>query len=262
MNHAPARTGWDWFKAGVRLFRRQPGGLITMLFGTIVMSLALSAIPYAGPVLAVILIPSFSMAVMQACWLTEQGQRVTPGVLLTGFRRPAVMALCKLGLVYMAASLLLAGIAELAIDESFWKQITQPIDPKTGPQIDPSQLLTMMLILALEMLTLLALSFTAPLTYWQKMGPIKATFFSVAAVLRDLRAFLTMLLSWFATFFALCVIAVLVIGETSVGRAVVMWVISLFVLLLQCAIYTSYRQIFGPPEPLAPPATPNIDTTA
>jgi hypothetical protein len=47
------------------------------------------------------------MAFMQACLMIENGERVTPAVLLTGFRKPVLAALCKIGLVYLAVSLVL-----------------------------------------------------------------------------------------------------------------------------------------------------------
>jgi hypothetical protein len=253
MSALPASAGWTWFKEGVQLFKRQPGGLATLLFANILISLALSAIPVIGSVLAVVLIPSFSIAVMQACLLTEQGVRVTPAVLLTGFRQPVLGALCKIGVVYLGVSLLLAGVAELAIDDEFWKQLMAPVDPKVGPQVDPGDLMTMMLIALAQSLAMLLLSFTPALTYWQKMPTFKATFYSVAAVLRAARAFVVMLASWFGIFLGLCMLCVLIFGNAGIGRAVIMWIISLFVLLLQCAIYASYRQIFG---------TPGVDTTA
>ena len=69
-----------------------------MLFGFVI-----GAIPLLGQFAAMVLIPSFSMAFMQACLMIEHGQRVTPVVLLTGFRKPAVITLCKIGLAYLAA---------------------------------------------------------------------------------------------------------------------------------------------------------------
>ena len=89
MNNMPAITGWNWLKEGAGLFRKQPAALTTLLFANILVSLLISAFPLIGAMLAVILIPSFSMAFMKACLMIENGERVTPAVLLTGFRRAA-----------------------------------------------------------------------------------------------------------------------------------------------------------------------------
>jgi hypothetical protein len=248
MNKIPAKTGWQWLKQGGGLFRKQPAALTTLLFANILVSIAISALPFVGPMLAVVLIPSFSMAFMKACLMIENGTRVTPAVLLTGFRKPVFPTLAKVGLIYLAVSLLLTLITRVVIDPGFWQQVAAPIDPKTGPQVAASDVFAMLGIFALDVAALMALCFAAPLTYWQKMGPGKATFYSFFAVLRSSRVFLVLLLTWFAIFFAVCMVVTLLFGGADVTRVVIMWLIFLFILLLQCAMYAGYRQIFGKPE--------------
>jgi energy-converting hydrogenase Eha subunit F len=46
----------------------------------------------------------------------------------------------------------------------------------------------------------------------------------------------------------------MILGPVHIARVVIMWLIFLFMLLLQCAIYVGYRQIFGTPAPQATPA--------
>jgi hypothetical protein len=243
----PATTGWHWLKQGGGLFRKQPAALTTLLFANILISIAISALPFVGPMLAIVLIPSFSMAFMKACLMIDNGVRVTPAVLLTGFRKPVFSTLAKVGLIYLAVSLLLAAITRMAIDPTFWQQVQAPIDPKTGPQVAPSDVFAMMGIFVLDVAALMALCFAAPLTYWQKMGPGKATFYSFFAVVRNTRVFVVLLLTWFAIFFGVCMAATLIFGGADLTRAVIMWLIFLFILLLQCAMYAGYRQIFGKP---------------
>jgi hypothetical protein len=254
MNKLPASTGWAWLKQGAALFRKQPAGLTTLLFANILISIAFSALPLLGPLLAVILIPSLSMAFMQACLLIDNGERVTPGVLLTGFRKPALGALCKLGLVYLAVTLVLAVAASLLIDDSFWVQMSgKQVDPRTV-KIATSDMLGMLALFLLDMAALISLAFAAPLTYWEKMGPGKATFYSFFAVVRSARVFGVMLLAWFGMFFAVCFVVALVVSKKDLAYVIMLWLIFLFVLLLQCAIYAGYRQIFG--KPVEPPGRP------
>ena len=99
MNTLPAITGWHWLKQGAALFRQQPAGLTTLLFANILISIGISAVPLLGPMIVSVLIPSFSMAFMQACLMIDNGERVTHAVLLTGFRKPVFGVLCKIGLV-------------------------------------------------------------------------------------------------------------------------------------------------------------------
>lgn len=247
MNNMPAITGWNWLKEGTGLFRKQPAALTTLLFANILFSLLISAVPLLGKMVAVVLIPSFSMAFMKACLMIENGERVTPAVLLTGFKKPVFPALAKIGLIYLGASLLLTLLTKVAIDPGFWQQVSQPVDPNAPPQVQASDLLAMLGIFILDVAVLIALAFAAPLTYWQKMSLGKATFYSFFAVLKNARVFIVLLLAWFALFFGVCFIVALVLGGSSIARVAIMWLIFLFVLLLQCAMYAGYRQIFGKP---------------
>jgi hypothetical protein len=252
MNDLPARTGWEWLKQGVGLFRKQPAALMTLLFANILFSIGLSAVPFLGSVLAVVLIPSFSMAFMQACLMIENGDRVTPAVLLTGFRRPVIAALCKLGLVYLGVSLLMMVVTRLAIPPEVLVQMMPPPEAKTPPDIQTSHMLALFGVFLLDVAVLVTLCFAAPLTYWKHMGPGKATFYSFFAVIRTARPFLVLLATWFGIFFGVCIVAALVFRDAAVGRVVLMWLIFLFVLLLQCAMYAGYRTIFGKPADEAP----------
>jgi hypothetical protein len=252
MNDLPARTGWEWLKQGIGLFRKQPAALTTLLFANILFSIGLSAVPFLGSVIAVVLIPSFSMAFMQACLMIENGDRVTPAVLLTGFRQPALAALCKLGLVYLVVSLLMMVITRLAIPPEVLMQMMPQPDAKTPPDIQTSHMLALFGVFLLDVAVLVTLCFAAPLTYWKHMGPGKATFYSFFAVIRTARPFLVLLAAWFAMFFGVCIIAALLFGDAALGRVVLMWLIFLFVLLLQCAMYAGYRTIFGKPVDKAP----------
>jgi hypothetical protein len=247
MNNMPAITGWNWLKEGTGLFRKQPAALTTLLFANILVSLVISAVPLLGKMVAVVLIPSFSMAFMRACLMIENGERVTPAVLLTGFRKPVIASLCKVGLIYLAASLLLTLLTKVAVDPSFWQQVGQPIDPAVGPQVQASDLFAVFAIFILDVAVLIALSFAAPLTYWQQMGPGKAAFYSFFAVVKSARVFIVLLLAWFAIFFGVCFLVTLILGGSNVARVAIMWLIFLFILLLQCAMYAGYRQIFGKP---------------
>jgi hypothetical protein len=252
MNDLPARTGWEWLKQGIGLFRKQPAALTTLLFANILFSIGLSAVPVLGSVLAVVLIPSFTMAFMQACLMIENGDRVTPAVLLTGFRRPALVALCKLGLVYLAVSLLMMVITRLAIPHEVMMQMMPQPDAKTPPNIATPHMLALFGVFLLDVAILVTLCFAAPLTYWKHMGPGKATFYSFFAVIRTARPFLVLLAAWFGIFFGVCIVAALVFGDAALGRVVLMWLIFLFMLLLQCAMYAGYRTIFGKPADEAP----------
>jgi threonine/homoserine/homoserine lactone efflux protein len=60
--------------------------------------------------------------------------------------------------------------------------------------------------------------------------------------------FVVLLLAWFGLFMVISTIPRLVLANSTFGFVVLAWVGFLFILLLQCAIFASYRQIFGVPE--------------
>jgi len=258
MNSIPAITGWHWLKQGAGLFRKQPAALTTLLFANILISIGISAVPLLGPMIAVILIPSFSMAFMKACLMIENGERVTPGVLLTGFRKPAVWDLCKVGLIYLGVSLLMALLMRVAVDPTFWEQMARQGREGGQPQVAASDVMGMLAVFGLYVVVLMSLCFAAPLTYWQKMGPGKATFYSFFAVVRSARVFIVLLLAWFAIFIGITSVITMLLGASNMTRVVLMWLIFLFILLLQCAMYAGYRQIFGKPADGTPAGTVDL----
>lgn len=241
-----ASTGWSWLKQGAAMFRKQPAGLTTLLFADILISVLIGVIPLVGAMLAIVLVPCFSLAFMQACLLIDHGKRVTPDVLLTGFRQPAVKTLLKVGLVYLAVFFVLAMIMRFAVDPDILKQAEGGGDP-ASMRVSGGDMLGLLLIFLLQAIAILTLSFTAPLTYWQKMETGKAVFYSFFSVMRAGRAFCVLLISWFAILFGLCIITAMLLGASGVARVVIMWLFFLFFLLLQCALYAAYRQIFGTP---------------
>jgi hypothetical protein len=250
MNNLPASTGWDWLKQGVGLFRKQPAALTTLLFATVLFSLLLGLVPLFGPLLGPVLVPSLSMAVMQACLMIENGQRVTLSVLLTGFRKPALAALCKVGLVYLGVWIVEMVVVALTLGPEFFQKVVESRQmAKDEAQLMAAApvFMTFFCIMMLNLVIMITLYFAGPLTYWKQMSTGKALFYSFFAVVRTARVFLVLLLAWFGLFFVLVWIAQLLFRDFWIGQVVVMWVVFLFVLLLQCAMYAGYRTIFGKP---------------
>jgi hypothetical protein len=248
MNNLPARTGWDWLKRGIGLFRKQPAALTTLLFASILLAIGISAVPYIGPIIVVVLIPSFSMAFMQACLMIDNGERVTAGVLLTGFRKPVLGGLCKVGVIYLGVFLVLTVAALMFTPESL-RQLpaNMRLDPKDKLPFTVADVMAVFGLLILETVSLLTLCFAAPLTYWKQMGPGKATFYSFFAVIRSARVFGVLLLSWFGIFTVITFVVVNLFSQIALAQVVLMWLMFLFILFLQCAIYAGYRDIFGTP---------------
>lgn len=238
-----AKTGWLWLKQGMALFRQQPAALTSLLFANVLFALLLHSIPFLGQFIAVLLIPSLSMGVMQACLLIENKQRVTMPVLLTGFQKPLVFTLCKIGFAYLVVLGLIALPGQLMLREA----VTSG-EVKTIADLKGDTLFLLMISGLLQTFFGVALLFAAPLAAWQKMPASKALFYSFFAVWRSARVFVVMLLAWLGLLFGVMLVPSFLLGNSVIGVVLMAWIGFVFILLLQCAMFASYRQIFGLPE--------------
>ena len=243
MNKLPAGTGMLWLKQGFNLFRQQPGMLTMLLFSNLLFAVLLSALPLVGQILSMVFIPSFSMAILQACQQIEAGGRVQPAVLLTGFRKDVIGPLCKLGSVYFALAVLLFLAVSPWIDFEAFREATKASAGGKPPVIDPTTSGAVVSFVILYGLAIVALSFAPPLTYWKKMPTFKAIFYSVFAILGSFGPVVVMLLTWVGIYFGIGLVLGAVLGRSQILFVVMIWMNLIFTLILQCAIYAAYRQL-------------------
>jgi len=250
MNKLPASTGWLWIKQGFALFRKQPGGLSTLFLGYMFVMIFLSLLPVLGQFVPLMLVPVFSIAFMRACVDIEQNKRITPLLLLSGFRKPAFTPLFALGTLYLAAAAAAVAVSTLADDGMLAKFLMGRIEPDAQALKDANLSGAILLALAVYVPAAMAFCFAAPLIYWQQMGLGKAIFFSFFAVLRALRAFITFALGWFGIVMGVSVMVVLILGTSELATTLMVPVSVVLTVVLNCSLYASYRQIFGvPPQP-------------
>ena len=255
MGRLPPRAGLDWLKRGVALFRVQPLGLLTLFMGQLFILLLASIIPVAGQMLPVVLMPIFSISFMHACDDIEQGRRVHPRLLLTGFRKPAFPTLFRLGLLYLAAAMLALGATWLVDGGVLWQLASGQLEPNS-PQVKAAPIgLAWLAAMAVYLPATMALCFGAPLISWHGMGVRKAVFYSFFAVLRALGAFLTFVLCWSFGVLLLMMLIVAILGKNDVSMLLLMSMGVMATLVLHCGFYASYRIIFAT-EPSAPAEKP------
>jgi len=255
MEKLPAHAGWLWIKEGFALFRKQPAELSTLFLSYMFLMLAVGIIPVLGQLLPLILVPVFSMAFMQACARAEQGKRIYPNLLLTGFRSPAFGSLLKLGGLYLAAAVIAVAASSLIDGGVFWQAMTgqTALDAKTLHGSGMS--LAMLFAAALYTPAAMAFWYAAPLVAWQKMGVGKAIFYSFFAVRRAGKAFLVYGLAWFVIgvllpVFISAAIALLT-GKAIVTMMVLLPLSIVMTVIMYCSFYPTYTHVFGRPEPVA-----------
>ena len=244
-----ASTGWSWFKRGFSLFRKQPAELSTLFLSYLFLMLAIGLLPLVGQVLPLLLVPVFSIAFMQACEQVEQGKRVFPNLLLTGFRSPALPRLLVLGALYLLAVVVAVAASTLVDDGAFLRMMTR----RDGA--DPAVLARTnwargMLVAGLVYLPAgMCFWFAAPLVAWQKMGVFKAVFYSFFAVARAGKAFIVYGLAWMLMGVImpsiLSTLVALLFGSAVVSLLVLLPLSLILTAVLYCSFYPTYETIFG-----------------
>ena len=220
----------------------------TLFLGYLFSMLIIGFIPVLGQMLAFILLPMFTLAFMQGCRDIDEGKRVHPRLLLSGFRSPQVKKLLQLGLLYLVAALISLSVSSLVDDGVFWQVISGQLE-LSAKTVEESNMTGAMLCAALLTIpSMMAFWFAGPLIAWQQMPLFKAIFYSFFSVKHAFRAFTVYGLAWFALGGILpTVISIVVAGITGNPNAIVMIMMSFSMLLtvvLYCSFYPTYKTIF------------------
>jgi len=253
MNRLPAGTGWLWLTQGFALFRKQPGLLTSLLLANVMFTLLMLSLQVVGVLLYALLTPSINMILFEASRRIADGERLTPAVLATGFRRDAFGALVKLGGVYLGVIVVIVLIAMLVVPQADQTALADAIKAaqKSGKPMEfPDSVKSFMVIMAcLSSAVALSLAFAPPLITWKKMPTFKAVFYSVFAVFGSLGPVLVMLACWAMIYMTLMTVAGAVFGK-SLGVLVLMSFHLVMTAVFQCALFAAYRQLIpdaGPP---------------
>lgn len=254
MSRLSAGTGWRWLKQGFGLFRQQPGFLSMMVFINFLVAMLLNGLPVLGGILSLVLIPSFTMAIMKTCQVIDEGQRVLPALVLTGFRKGVLKPLCKLGLVYFGVMVVLMLAVTPFVDMDGVRQMGKMTEPKMLALMQGGTGMALLMYALMVLVAMLLLSFAPALTYWKQMPTFKAIFYSVFAIIGSLRAVMTMVLAWLGIFWMAAALMAILFGKSQLLFVVAMWLNLIFMVVLQCAFYVAYKQIIGAPDeaPLKP----------
>lgn len=252
MKPVPAESGLRWMQQGWRYFSRQPGILLSLCLGNIFIMLLLSVIPLLGRFLPLLLTPVCSMAIMSACALIARQQALQPGLLLIGFRSPALMRLLRLGMLYSVAFIAVLMLSNWISGGQFWQLLLGKLKLAPG-SAPPAGLLSGIFSAMVGYIAVATLFwFTAPLVMWQGMSPGKALFYNFFAVWRARAAFLVFALSWASVsmFLPIFVVSLLgrVLGNPQLAMFMALAASILIKVALECSCFASYQQIFGDPE--------------
>lgn len=252
MQTYPASLGWLWIKEGFALFRKQPAELSTLFLSYFFLMIIVGIIPLLGQLLPLIMIPVFSMAFMQACADVEQGKKVYPNLLLTGFRSPAFITLLKLGAMYVGAATIAVAASSLIDGGVFLKAMTGQITLDAETVQGSNMSLAMLFAAVVYIPAAMAFWYAAPLIAWQKMGLMQAIFYSFFSVRRAGRAFLMYGLAWIVIGVMLPVFVSgligLLTGKSAVTMMILMTLSIVMTVIMYCSFYPTYTHVFGKPD--------------
>lgn len=245
----PARRGWRWLRDGFMLFCRQPLLLSLFIVGYWITVMVASSFPFIGQPLATLLIPVFSVSLMNACRLVERGAPLPPQLLFSGFQNN-LRTLLVLGALYIAGSTLILAATSLADGGELFR-ITVLGQHASAPTAQEGlSVPAILLAIALFLPLMMAYWYAPVLAAWHGLSAGKSLFFSVVACARNWRPFV-------AYFVAVAVLGVLLPGIVlgalttlfpEVGQTISMVISSLLVLVLMPTLYgsfyASYRDVF------------------
>lgn len=246
----PARTGYQWFKQGVRAFLRQPIALSGLFFVFMALMSLLRLIPVLGNVLALALLPGATLGLMAATREASEGQFPLPTVLLSAFRagRKQLRAILILGALYAGSFMLVLALSAL-IDGGRFAQFYL-LGTALSPESMQDSHFDLALILAMALYMPLSLLFWhAPaLVHWHGVAPVKSLFFSLVACLRNFWAFTVYSLVWLLAFLVVGVgveLVAVAAGSTDGLADILFSVMMLLAAVFFTSIYFTFRDCFN-----------------
>ena len=241
----PAKRGLGWLIEAFAIFRRKPALLSFLVLGYWLSMAVISAIPYLGQMISFILIPAFSVSLMNACRLIATDEELPPQVLFSGFHRN-LQTLIRLGVVYVVASLVILGISAIFDGGILFRMLVLGAIPDNAAMSDTSVLISAQLAICLLIPVMMAFWFSPVLVAWHDMSAGKSLFFSLVACARNWRSFLMYSLAvGIIGIFVPRMANALLGGIGPMLPSLITVAISLVLLpTLYASFYISYRDIF------------------
>ncbi|MFZ4539059.1 BPSS1780 family membrane protein [Propionivibrio sp.] len=245
----PANRGWRWLFDGFLIFRKNQLMLSLAVLGYWMLMALINTVPVIGQIAATVLIPVFSVSLMNACRTIEQGSPFPPQILFSGFHNN-LRPLLVLGAIYLVASVSLLGITALVDDGVLFQLVVLGNKPEEQALSSSEFVLAVQLALVLFSPLVMAYWFAPVLVAWHDLSAGKSLFFSFVACVRNWRAFLVFCAA-IMVFGAL--IPGLLVGLLSSFLAnggemfsvmLTLLTVLIFLPTLYASFYVSYRDVF------------------
>lgn len=238
--HLPASYGASWWAEGWRVFAASPWVWLGLVVILLVLMFLLVLIPLLGGIAQTLLMPVFAGGVMLGCHSLARGEPLRISHLFDGFGAGRFGALVIIGLVVLAAAIVLglivAAVAFASIGIAGLAALSALTDPT---QLDVSTLMSFGLSLLLVMLIGFLGACLIAMAYWfapalvvlQGEEPVSAMRKSFAACWRNIGAFLI---------YALIYIGLGIVATIPFGLG---WLVLAPMIAGSC--YASWRTVFS-----------------
>lgn len=241
----PANRGWFWLLEGFRIFRKRPVHLSFLVMSYWLLLLIVSVFPFIGQPLTTLLVPAFSVSLMNACRKIEANEPIMPVLLFSGFKKNLNVLLIQ-GLIYLAIVTFILGMAAF-IDGGtpFFRML--PDQPDTAMLVGINELsFAEHLIFILMCPVIMAYWYSPVLTAWHDLPAVKALFFSLIACLRNWRAFIVYFIAMTGLITVFIFLLSMLASPTESIFSAFMMPLLLFIFLptLYASFYVSYREVF------------------
>lgn len=243
----PTQRGWAWLIEGLQLWRRSPALLSFLAFGYLLALIVVSLFPFIGQPIASLLMPVLSLGVLNGCRAVDEGRKVGPDILFSGFKSN-VQSLVTIGGIYLVASLLVLVLTSLVDGGALLKAMTgAAVDDQAAA--NPAFMLSLLIALGLSTPVMMAYWFAPLLAGWWKLTAPKAMFFSFHACLRNWRPFLAYALALMVFGAVLPGIVIGTLGLISPTLATLVSVPLPLILIpvVFASFYCNARDVFGAP---------------
>ena len=243
------RHGWYWLIEGFMLWAHSPAFLSFLTLCCILGIIVAAIPPYIGELLGPVLYPGLMLGVFNGCRAIDRKRKLSPGLLISGFRRHAYDLLLAGFCNFIVMTLVLLS-TRLIDGGMMWRALIDAEIPDAAAFSSPPLLYSLIVTVILSVLWGVVYLFVPQLIGWWRLSVPKALAFSLKGCLLNWLPFLTYA---FCFGFFIIVLSALVINFfelTARGLGVVACAVFLLITspALIASFYVAARDIFGFPR--------------
>jgi hypothetical protein len=249
IRRVPMRHGWYWLIEGFSLWARNPAFLSFLAFTCIFAIIVVAIPPYIGELLGLILYPGLMLGVFNGCRAIDRKRNLSPGLLISGFRRHAFDLL--LAGFCNSIVLIVMLLSTLLIDGGImWRMVVYGDIPDATLFTSPPLLYSSILIGVLFTLWTAVYLFVPQLIGWWRLSVPRALTYSLKGCLVNWLPFFVYAFCF--SFFVVVLSALVINFFELVAEGVGVVICAVFLLISIPAVIASFyvaaRDIFGFPR--------------